>query len=189
MKKMLIALIILSNLIVISYANTVKKTKTTGNESTLTGHVGKIDAMAFGYLREREYNYNMQTHERLLGIDEAVPLDKRIAAINEFKAKKSIYEQNRYFVLTINHEKKYKFDKGNLIISMSDSTGKIIQTSSSLEMDYFLESNSAFKNSYYVHRWILKTEKPITKINFNGPVTVTIKLFNDYVLTYTIEPE
>ncbi len=193
MKKVLIAFLIFVNAVFISCSSYVmKNTKTTGNGANLTERLGEKQSMAFGHITERDFDNSNQVNEQLRLDNLGLPVEKRQEAWKEFLAKKGLYEPNRFFVFTINHHKTCKFGKDDFMFSMTDSVGTSIKAVRFLEMDYKITFSSRNTPGYnvgevLVKRWIMKTDAPVTMQNFKSPVTVTIKLFNDYELTYTGE--
>ncbi len=196
MKKMLIALIILSSTVFFSCSsNIMKNTKTTGNGANLIARMGEIQVMQLGHIAMQEFYYNNQVNEQMRRESLGLPQEKSQEAWNVFLAKKGLYEPNRYYVFTINHTKICKLGKDDFMFSMTDSAGTTIKAVIYLEMDYKRTSsytqgqghNPTHYRELLVKRWILKTDTPVTKQNFKDPLTVTIKLFNDYELTYTGE--
>ncbi|MBN1501523.1 MAG: hypothetical protein JW982_15290 [Spirochaetes bacterium] len=103
--------------------------------------------------------------------------EQRLAASASMKESLK-WQEYHYFVFTINHATAWGFNKDDFVFSITGSDGKPIKASAT-SLNYVITGDDTF----YVHRWIIKTEIPVIKANVASPETVKFQLFKSYTLS------
>ncbi len=183
-RKSLLALVIIACATAIGCSHySVKQGATAGNEESLKSKF-KWYRPYFIELDEGGVNYNRYMIEQSIKNSGDIPADKRMAMVEDLN-RSLAYEPYRFFLFILEHQEAWGFGKDDFRFSMEDAKGGNIEATAT-PLSYRISGQGGSMN---VHRWIIKTRKPLTTETATAPIKFSFKLLGEYELVYFVTPD